>query len=161
MRRLAVSTISCCEIVWEEQLWKVVLQAALLLCHHQQEMTLMSQYDRTYPEIVALERVGHSLGGWGRWARLADTRLRLAHFHHHRPHKGARKHRVGEATPEATVRPNRGPRDRNAAGLSYRNPVAKAMGKAGIACPSSCHCKDMSLQALRTSLLVMRELQGS
>lgn len=67
---------------------------------------------------------------WSRWAHLADTKLRLAHFHHHRPHKGARKHRVGEATPEATARPNRAPRDRNAAGLSHRNPVAKAMGKA-------------------------------
>lgn len=58
---------------------------------------------------------------------MADTRLQLAHFHHHRPHKGARRHSVGEATPEPTQRPGR--RRSDQAGLKHANPVAKAMGK--------------------------------
>lgn len=60
---------------------------------------------------------------------MQDTRLQLAHFHHHRPHKGARKHLVGEETPEPTARPNRRGRDRNQAGLKHSNAVAKAIGQ--------------------------------
>ena len=64
---------------------------------------------------------------------MADTRLQLAHFHHHRPHKGARKHRVGEATPEPTLRPGRRGRGGAQPGLKHANPVAKAMGKVSFA----------------------------
>ncbi len=60
---------------------------------------------------------------------MSDTALRLAHFHHHRPHRGARKHRVGEATPEPTRRPARWGRTHDAAGLKHANPVARAMGQ--------------------------------
>ena len=63
---------------------------------------------------------------------MSDTALRLAHFHHHRPHKGARKHRVGEATPEPTRRPARWGRNRDAAGLKHANPVARAMGQVSL-----------------------------
>ena len=63
---------------------------------------------------------------------MADTRLQLAHFHHHRPHKGARKHRVGEATPEPTLRPDRRGRGGAQSGLKHVNPVAKAMGRVSL-----------------------------
>ena len=71
---------------------------------------------------------------------MSDTALRLAHFHHHRQHKGARKHRVGEATPEPTRRPARWGRDRDATGLKHANPVARAMGQVSL-----CSCLDVLL----------------
>ena len=39
----------------------------------------------------------HWSGARGRrWARRADTQLVLAHFHHHKHGKGARKHELGK-----------------------------------------------------------------
>ena len=73
---------------------------------------------------------------WRRWARRADTRLVLAHFAHHRPHAGARKHRLPEAAGQAAGESGRRHRRRappaERHGLGHANPVARALGLVGV-----------------------------
>lgn len=78
-----------------------------------------------------------------RWSRPADTRMRLAHFAHHRPHAGARKGRLADKADRPAAAPPRGTRGGGAHaathGVDHRNPVARAVSKVGLR-STGCPC---------------------